>query len=226
MNPTCQAETHPRAGWCPGTCTFLNGHNREHPSGPPLGDNRSMQVRRADGVQAMRALAHPLRVRIRYMLAAEPLSASELARRLGIRAGSAQYHLRTLVRAGIAVPAGERMRRGGRELLYRVPAGTGLEVSPETPAGLRGRVDAAYVAEVQRLLDASLQVPPGAADETITTIREVSLTPDAMPAAQAAIHELLAKLRALDNQDAKGATPNVLSLFWFRIPAGASRRQR
>ena len=159
------------------------------------------------------------------MLAAEPLSASELARRLGIRPGSAQFHLRTLVRAGIAVPAGERIRRGGRELLYGVPGKTGIEVSPETPAGLRGQVDAAYVAELQRLLDASLQVPPTAPDETITTIREISLTPDAMPAALAAIRELLATLRALDKQDAEDATANVLSLFWFPIPADASRRQ-
>lgn len=185
-----------------------------------------MQDRRVGGVQVMRALAHPTRVRIKHMLAAEPLSASELARRLGIRPGSAQYHLRTLIRAGIAVPAGERMRRGGRELLYRVPAGTEIEVPSETPAGLRGQVDAAYVAELQRLLDASLQVPTAASDETFTTIREISLTPAAMPAALTAIHELLAKLRALDNQDAKDATPNVLSLFWFRVPADTSRIQQ
>jgi DNA-binding transcriptional ArsR family regulator len=182
-----------------------------------------MQDRRVGGVQAMRALAHPTRLRIKQMLADEPLSASGLARRLGIRPGSAQFHLRTLVRAGIAVPAGERMRRGGRELLYQVPSGTGIEVSPEIPAGLRARVDAAYVAELQRLLDASSQVPPGAADETITTLREIWLAPDAMSAALAAIHDLLAKLRALDDQDAKGATPNVLSLFWFGVPANAAR---
>lgn len=183
-----------------------------------------MQHRSADGVQAMRALAHPTRVRIRYMLAAEPLSASELARRLGIRVGSAQFHLRTLVRAGIAVPAGERVRRGGRELLYQVPADTAIEVPPQSTPSLRAQVDAAYIAELRRLLDASLQVPPGAVDETLTTIREISLTPETMPAALAAIHELLEKLRALDDQDAKGATLNVLSLFWFPIPADASRR--
>jgi len=173
----------------------------------------------------MRALAHPTRVRIRHMLVAEPLSASELARRLGIRVGSAQFHLRTLVRAGIAVPAGERMRRGGRELLYQVPAGTEIAVPPQSPPGLRGQVDAAYIAELQRLLDASLHVPFGAVDETYTTICEISLTPETMPAALAAIQELLEKLRALDKPDAKGATSNVLSLFWFPIPADASRRR-
>src|SRR5215831_13003835 len=145
---------------------------------------RTGRDRHLRGVEAMRALAHPTRVRIKHMLAAEPLSASELARRLGIRVGSAQFHLRTLVRAGIAVPAGERMRRGGRELLFAVPADTGVELAPDAPPELRGRLDAAYVAELQRLLEASLRVRPGAEEEhTVTTIREVRLTADTMQAA-------------------------------------------
>src|ERR1051326_6952249 len=155
-------------------------------------------------VEAMRALAHPNRVRMKHMLAAEPLSASELAPRPGIRAGSAQFHLRTLVRAGIAVPAGERRRRGGRELLFRVPPDTGVEVVADAPPELRGQMDAAYVAELQRLLDASLRVEPGAGeDQTVTTIREVRLTAGTLGAARAAIEELLVKLGALDGEEAE-----------------------
>lgn len=177
------------------------------------------------GIDAMRALAHPTRVRIKHMLAAEPLSASELARRLGVRVGSAQYHLHTLVRAGIAVPAGERVRRGGRELLFTVPADTGVELAGDAPPELRGRLDAAYVAELRRLLEASLRVRPDTAeDHTITTIREVCLTEETMYAALAAIEELLVELQALDAGRAEGAAPNVLSLFFFPIPAEASRR--
>jgi hypothetical protein len=159
------------------------------------------------------------------MLAAEPLSASGLARRLGIRVGSAQFHLRTLVRAGIAVRAGERVHRGGRELLYRVPAGYGVQVPVEAPEGLRDQANTAYVTELQRLLQASLAVSPDTPDPSVITVREISLTSEAMPAALAAIHEMLAKLRALDNHDAEDATPNVLSLFWFRIPPDAALRQ-
>ena len=177
------------------------------------------------GIAAMRALAHPTRVRIKHMLAAEALSASELARRLGIRVGSAQFHLRTLVRAGIAVPAGEQMRRGGRELLFTVPADTGEELAHDAPPELRGRLDAAYVAELQRLLDASHHVRPDpTGDRAVTTIREVRLTEETMHAALAAIEGLLVELRALDDHRAEGATPTVLSLFFFPIPAGASRR--
>ena len=186
---------------------------------------RAGRDRRLHGVAAMRALAHPARVRIKHMLAEEPLSASELARRLGIRVGSAQYHLRTLVRAGIAVPAGERTRRGGRELLFTVPAETGVELAPDAPPELRVRLDAAYVAELQRLLEASQRVRPGAEeDPTITTIREVRLTAGTMQAARAAVDELLVRLRALDDEEAEDATPTVLALFLFPIPAAASRR--
>jgi DNA-binding transcriptional ArsR family regulator len=173
----------------------------------------------------MRALAHPTRVRIKHMLAAEPLSASELARRLGVRVGSAQFHLRILVRAGIAIPAGERTRRGGRELLFAVPPDTGVEVVHDAASELRGQLDAAYVAELRRLLEASLRVRPAAPeDHAVTTIREVSLTADTMPVARAAVEELLARLHALDDEQAEGATPTVLSLLLFPIPADASRR--
>jgi DNA-binding transcriptional ArsR family regulator len=177
------------------------------------------------GIDAMRALAHPTRVRIKHMLAAGPLSASELARRLGIRVGSAQFHLRTLVRAGIVVPAGERVRRGGRELLFTVPEDTGVEVAVDAPPELRGQLLAAYTAELQRLLEASLRVGSGVEeDDSVTTIREVCLTADTMPAAHAAIEELFVKLRSLDDRQAEGGTPTVLSLFFFSIPAEASRR--
>lgn len=189
-----------------------------------LGTDRAGRDRRVRGIEAMRALAHPTRVRIKHMLATEPLSASELARRLDIRVGSAQFHLRTLVRAGIAVPAGERTRRGGRELLFRVPPGTGVELARDASPELRGQLYAAYVAELQRLLDASRQVRPGAEDHTITTIREIRLTADTMPAARAAVEELLVKLGALDDEQSDGAEPTVLSLFFFPIPTDASRR--
>src|ERR687897_2038793 len=92
---------------------------------------------RIGGLAAMRALAHPTRVRMLHLLRAEALSASELARRLGIRFGSAQYHLRSLERAGIALRVGERSRRGGTEILFEVPHGLWVDVEPDAPPGMR-----------------------------------------------------------------------------------------
>lgn len=59
---------------------------------------------------ALRALAHPVRIRLLGLLRREgPLSASEAGRRIGESSGSASYHLRQLARFGLVEEAG-----GGR----------------------------------------------------------------------------------------------------------------
>ncbi|MGH3064964.1 MAG: winged helix-turn-helix domain-containing protein, partial [Gaiellaceae bacterium] len=59
---------------------------------------------------ALRALAHPVRIRLLGLLRREgPLSASEAGRRIGESSGSASYHLRQLARFELVEEAG-----GGR----------------------------------------------------------------------------------------------------------------
>ena len=103
---------------------------------------------RVGGLPAMRALAHPTRVRMMHLLRSEALSASALARRLGIRFGSAHYHLRSLEQAGIALRVGERTRRGGTEILFEVPRDISVDEGPDTPVGTRQAMSRAYVADV------------------------------------------------------------------------------
>ncbi len=67
----------------------------------------------------LRALAHPLRLRMLSLLNARSLSAAQLARELDIGHGLATYHLRQLARAGLVVLDSERTVRGGRERTYR-----------------------------------------------------------------------------------------------------------
>jgi DNA-binding transcriptional ArsR family regulator len=56
---------------------------------------------------ALRALAHPLRLRLVALLRREgPLTASEAARRVGESSGSTSYHLRQLERFGLVEEAG------------------------------------------------------------------------------------------------------------------------
>lgn len=74
-----------------------------------------------DDVQALRAAAHPLRLRILSLLTAEAMSAAEIARELDVAHASASYHLRVLVRAGEVVEAGEEKVRGGVAKRYRHP---------------------------------------------------------------------------------------------------------
>jgi DNA-binding transcriptional ArsR family regulator len=166
----------------------------------------------------MRALAHPTRVRMLHLLRAEALSASELARRLGIRFGSAQYHLRSLERAGIALRVGERSRRGGTEILFEVPHGLWVDVEPDAPLGIRQAMNRAYVAELLRRMDEG-STDRRDTDQDVLSTRELELTPEGVDAATEAVHMFLHRLDelALPKPSEDSRTFTVATLF-FRMP--------
>ncbi|QKJ19346.1 ArsR/SmtB family transcription factor [Microbacterium hominis] len=102
--------------------------------------SRSEERHRADRVLdtgALRALAHPLRVRIYDILSQYgPQTASSLAERLGESSGSTSYHLRALAKHDLIR---EQADRGtGRERWWERPEGGVTFANPEamaTPAG-------------------------------------------------------------------------------------------
>jgi DNA-binding transcriptional ArsR family regulator len=181
---------------------------RDH-DGPP---------HRVGGLSAMRALAHPTRVRMLHLLRSEALSASELARRLGIRFGSAQYHLRSLERAGIALRVGERSRRGGTEILFEVPHGLWVDVEPHAPLGMRHAMNRAYVAELLRRMDEG-STDRRDTDQDVLSTRELELTPEGVDAATEAVHVFLHRLDelALAKPSEDSRTFTAATLF-FRMP--------
>ena len=75
----------------------------------------SLEVNRQQAVAALRARAHPLRLRMLSLLTGAELSAAELARELGVSQALASYHLRQLADAGLAELADVRSHRGGQE---------------------------------------------------------------------------------------------------------------
>jgi len=70
-------------------------------------------------VAALRARAHPLRLRMLSLLTGAAMSAAELGRELGVSQALASYHLRQLADADVVELAQERSRRGGQERRYR-----------------------------------------------------------------------------------------------------------
>lgn len=72
-------------------------------------------------VSALRATAHPVRLRMLSLLTGNPMSAAEVARELGLTHANASYHLRVLVEADELVEAGEEKIRGGVAKRYRYP---------------------------------------------------------------------------------------------------------
>lgn len=79
----------------------------------------SLRVSEQQVVAALRARAHPLRLRMLSLLTGAALSAAELARELEVSQALASYHLRQLADAGLVELAEERSHRGGRERRYR-----------------------------------------------------------------------------------------------------------
>jgi DNA-binding transcriptional ArsR family regulator len=102
-----------------------------------------------DKPEQLKALGHPLRVRVLEMLGAEgewQLTNRELALRLGVDPGHLHFHVRMLLAAGLI----ERAGGSGREKPYRAVART-VRIQPELLAsGLSSDIRAAMLDQVQR----------------------------------------------------------------------------
>lgn len=67
----------------------------------------------------VKALAHPLRVRILNILDERTASPVEIARELDMPLGNVSYHVRMLAKLGLIKIVGRRQRRGAIEHFYR-----------------------------------------------------------------------------------------------------------
>jgi DNA-binding transcriptional ArsR family regulator len=104
--------------------------------------------------EQLKALGHPLRVRVLEMLGEEgesgewQLTNRELAQRLGVDPGHLHFHVRMLLKAGLIELADANGR--GREKPYRAVAKV-FRVSPELLAAGGARdIQAAMIDQVQR----------------------------------------------------------------------------
>ena len=103
-----------------------------------------------DKPEQLKALGHPLRLRVLEMLGADgerPMTNRELAQRLGVDPGHLHFHVRMLLRAGLI----DRANGGkGREKPYRALART-VRVAPQLlQSSLASDLQAAMLDEVQR----------------------------------------------------------------------------
>src|ERR687883_1578716 len=110
-----------------------------------------LDVLTIDKPEQLKALGHPLRLRVLEMLGAgeaQELTNRELAQRLGVDPGHLHFHVRMLLKAGLI----ELAHNGGsgREKPYRAVART-FRVAPELLASTGARdLQAAMIDQVQR----------------------------------------------------------------------------
>jgi DNA-binding transcriptional ArsR family regulator len=104
-----------------------------------------------DKPEQLKALGHPLRVRVLEMLGQEgewQLTNRELALRLGVDPGHLHFHVRMLLKAGLIELVDSNGR--GREKPYRAVAKV-FRVAPELlAAGGASDIQAAMIGQVQR----------------------------------------------------------------------------
>lgn len=148
---------------------------------------------RTDPVTAkLRAMAHPVRLRILSLLTGAPMTAADVARELNLTHANASYHLRQLHAAGAIETAGEERIRGGVAKRYRYHYERDLRSLPadlpvEAHLSQRRAMYAALAAELgrraqhlrygpgrQHLTDADLWVDPEVFAEVKTAVESAS----------------------------------------------------
>lgn len=165
----------------------------------------------------VKALAHPLRLRLLDLLRFEGSStATELGRQLGESSGATSYHLRQLARYGFIE---ETAGRGGRERRWsyrqrRVTLESGDSVGRELLAELLSRE--AYA--LDRFL-ARRQVLPDWDAGSFFATRALRLTAAELVELRDRIDELLGQFRRAEADDPPGdAKPVRLLAFGYPVP--------
>ncbi len=107
-----------------------------------------MAISSIDDPRYVKALGHPLRVRILAMLEEEISSPVQLSRKLGAPLGTVAYHVRTLHELGLLEETGTTPRRGAVEHHYKaIPRPTVSEEAWEgaSPVAKQALTDATLI---------------------------------------------------------------------------------
>ena len=160
------------------------------------------RVREIDDPAALRALAHPLRLRLLSSLRMEgPATASLLGRRLGESSGATSFHLRTLARHGFVVE--DTARGTARERWWEAAdRGTSWSLAAEEPGRLEaGRSLTRQAVDgrrrwVDRFLDEVDAWPPAWREVAELGDRWAMLTPERLAALGAEVWEVIDRYAA------------------------------
>jgi len=173
-----------------------------------------IRIERGLGATELRALAHPLRLRMLEVLREGPATASQLGRTLGESSGATSYHLRVL--AGVGMVEEDVERGNARERWWRRPD----DIVVVT--GVPGTGDAEYEAALaqlkavflerdeqamERYLQLREQLGKGGDEATYIGNWRVQATPEEISELGAAILRLVDALRRPPEDRPEGAFP-------------------
>ena len=175
-------------------------------------------------VSAVRALTHPLRLRLLDLLRFEgPSTATLLAGQVGESSGSTSYHLRQLARHGFIE---EATHRGGRERWWRYQERRDSVTEDDLSSGsvrtLLGELLSREAYALEAYLGADARDPAWDSAAFFQT-RALRLTVDELQELQSVMGATIARFRAADRDDAPPeAVPVRVLAFAFPQALGQS----
>lgn len=175
------------------------------------------------GPDALRALAHPVRLKILGLLRSDgPSTATRLAERLGLNSGATSYHLRQLAAHGLVVE--DDGRGNGRERWWHAPhQTTETRDDDEQTADEREAVDAfgqavalVHAELVQRAVDERPTLPGAWRRTAMLADWSLALLPQNADRLRRALIELVESWP--EDEDAADAEPFTVILDTFPQP--------
>ncbi len=174
------------------------------------------RIRRITEPQDLRALAHPLRLRLLGALRLDgPATASALARRFEVSSGLTSYHLRALAERGFVEDAPEH--KGGRERWWRAAHDAHEWEMPQSgdAAELAGRLEAAraltleqaraYSRWLEKVVSAEAALPDEWRPAVALSDRWMHLTPAQLRRLTAELEEVVDRFAREAEEGAEGA---------------------
>lgn len=176
--------------------------------------NTSDAATRSRDIAAMRAWAHPVRLRILSLLTGQAMSAAEVARALDLTHANASYHLRHLRSAGLLHVESTEKVRGGLAKRYRYSA----ELEPQPPAAPAAPATTSLRALADELMRRGLHATAG---RQVVADAELWVSPDDWAVARQSVYDALAALHdAAVPAGAPGAvrTSSTVAMFEMTTP--------
>lgn len=204
---------------------MARSRSRRSAGAPPLGRT----------VADLRALAHPLRLRMMELFAESPKTTKQVAELLDQPPTRLYHHVAALERAGLLVLTERRQNRGAVEKWY-------TSVAQQIQAGVRQKTDAARAARravaatvLEQARQELLAMPFGAKEAALLT-RLVVIAPSAqIPAIRQWLFDAVQRMRAEFELDDAPSTPRdkeqcarwalTLAFAPVRPPVGGRQRR-
>jgi predicted ArsR family transcriptional regulator len=175
------------------------------------------------GPEALKAMAHPVRLRLIGLLRHDgPSTASALAERLGLNSGATSYHLRQLAKHGYVVD--DETLGNGRERWWRAAHRTTRVGEDEETAEEREAVDAfaqaiaiVHTEQLQRAVEERPLLPLEWREPSTLSDWSKHLTAARALELSRAIDRLVTEF-AEDDEDAPGAEDFIVTVHAFPRP--------